>query len=685
MYSIRNLELAWMRIKTGQNIFYKNYYRSLFSVYELAKEQNLHTLHQRLKGGSYKPSESIKFYIPKPSGLHRPITFLHIDDLIVYQAIANIIAKKFSEQREQVEFTNVFSYVLNRNRRKDIFLFKKWQEGYIKFLKKIKYYFNSGNIWVGHFDLAAYYDTIDHYVLAKQISKNAYKNFTELLCACLEKWSSQKNNKLHHSIPQGPLASALIGEIYLLPIDKVLHRKKIKYVRYVDDIKIFGKSREEVLYGVIILEKECKERGLIPQTKKCEIVKASNLNEAIGKFPSLTNFEKRVLFSDQEEAYKLFVKAFNEDSFDISKVKYILKVSEKNDKILQMVLKNLSKHPELVDEFCQFLMNYIDSPKVAEKIYKKALENPSLYEYVDGKYWGLLSNFVIDNNVKNKYINIAIKRLIKSNKTAYSLKLGLYNFLCSTDNKLILSWLGNENSSLLQSFVVPNIPRKCIGSKEYIDLINKFAERSNYEPMLAAIKELILCSKVDLLKNLNMSNDPSGVVKNTLGKPEDIDSIGQILSRRYEINYTKKWRNLLDKDYKHANNILFLADKSYYIDRNSWVNYTDAFNEIIVRKFLDILKIQYPNVNWPVTIDRNNRNVDYGKLLDENNQFSKEFEKISDGFRIFHKRRSETPASHAYDKKTLKTTKLVTRKEQKLLFNLLKTTYSLFIIELEKL
>lgn len=224
MYSMKNLELAWMRIITGQNIFYKNYYRNLFSIYELAKESNLHSLHQRLEGGSYIPSESIKFYISKPSGLHRPITFLHIDDMIVYQALANVIATKFSEQREQVEFTNVFSYALNRNKRKDIFLFKKWQEGYIKFLKKIKYYFNRGNIWVGHFE-----------------------------------WSSQKNNKLHHSIPQGTLASTLIGEIYLLPIDKVLHREKIKYVRYVDDIKIFGKSREEVLYGIILLEKECKE------------------------------------------------------------------------------------------------------------------------------------------------------------------------------------------------------------------------------------------------------------------------------------------------------------------------------------------------------------------------------------------------------------------------------------------
>jgi len=167
--SENNLALAWLRLKTGQNIHYKNYYRNLFVAYEITEKENIRRLSERLKGGSYQPSGVLKFYLPKFSGLQRPITFLHLDDQIVYQAFANIIAKKFSKAKEIVEFREVFSNILNRNVNTNIFFFKKWQEGYGKFIKKIKEYYNDGNKWVGHFDLAAYYDTIDYKVLSEQI------------------------------------------------------------------------------------------------------------------------------------------------------------------------------------------------------------------------------------------------------------------------------------------------------------------------------------------------------------------------------------------------------------------------------------------------------------------------------------------------------------------------------------
>lgn len=100
MSSENNLKLAWLRLKTGQNIQYKNYYRNLFVAYELTRKENIKRLSERLKGGSYQPSGVLKFYLPKSSGLQRPITFLHLDDLIVYQAFTNVAAKKFSKAKK---------------------------------------------------------------------------------------------------------------------------------------------------------------------------------------------------------------------------------------------------------------------------------------------------------------------------------------------------------------------------------------------------------------------------------------------------------------------------------------------------------------------------------------------------------------------------------------------------------
>lgn len=685
MSSERNLELAWMRLKTGQNIQYKKYYRNLFLAYELTEKENIKRLSERLRGGSYHPSSILRLYQPKSSGLQRPITLLHLDDLIVYQAFANVIAKKFSKAREEVELRNVFSNILNRERNTNIFFFKKWQEGYEKFKKKIKEYYKTGNLWVAHFDLAAYYDTIDHKALSEQIdSKNTYNNFTDLLKKCFGEWSTHKSNKLNHGLPQGPLASNLLAEIYMLPIDKRLNKKNIKYVRYVDDIKIFGKNKREVLPGVILLEEECKERGLIPQSKKYEVVKATCVEEAIGKFPSLKGEEKNIIYSDPEESYQLFMKAFDEKKFDISKVKYVLKVLNKNEKILNIVLKNLNNYPDLSDEFSQFLLNYIDNLEVGRKIYSSCIENPSPYGYVEGKYWELLSYFPFKNIEKQPMVEKAIEELKKS-RNNYALKRGLYTFLCSTSTCLVLKWLEKESSSLIQMMIVPYIPTKCMDKEEYNNLLKIFFKRSNYEPAIVTIKELIYNFKFSMVSQLKPPHrDDSGVINNLLGKPEKTDPIGEIIKRRYDVEYYRKWKKFLGTDYDHANEVLSLADNSYHIDKSAWVNYMDAFNDIITRKYISLLQTKQPRVKWPKIKDRNG-DIDYGVLLDKNNKVSKKFPRILDGFRLLHDRRVKTPASHAYDKKTTQPTNIVTKKEQRELYEKLKISYSELIKELRNL
>jgi hypothetical protein len=687
MNSEKNLELAWLSLHTGQNIQYKNYYRNLFVAYELTGKENIRRLSERLKGGSYQPSGVLKFYLPKSSGLQRPITFLHLDDLIVYQAFANVIAKKFNKEKEKVESRNVFSNILNRNSNTNIFFFKKWQEGYRKFTKKIKEYYDDGNKWVGHFDLAAYYDTIDHKVLSEQISRNTFKDFTNLLKKCLGEWSTHKNNKLNHGIPQGPLASNLIAEIYMLPVDKKLNKKNIKYVRYVDDIKIFGKTREEVLSGAILLERECKERGLIPQSKKYEIINASTIEEAIGKFPSLKEEDKNVIFSNKNKTYQLFIKAFDEANFDISRVRYILKTSDKNEKILNVILENFCKYPNLIDEYYRFLLNYYDDLEIGRKLYSLCKNIPSSYEYVEGKHWELLSYFPFIETEKREMVSIAINKL-KKNRNNHALKRGLYKFLCSTNTCLVLKWLENENSSLVQMMIVPYITTKCMDKEEYRNLLKVFFRRSNYEPAIVTIKELIYNFKFNIVNQLKPPHsDDSGVINNILGEAEEIDSIGQIIKRRYEVEYYNKWKRFLGKvDYKQANKLLFYADNSYYMDKNAWVNYADAFNDIVTRKFITLLKVKQPRVQWPKLKDNiSGKDIRYGVLLDKSNKVSRKFPKIFDGFWLLHDRRIKTPASHAYDQKTTQPTKIVTKKQQDELFSGLKISYKELIYELKGL
>ena len=158
--SRRNLQLAWRRITTGGNYQYKRLYRSLYYAYEVALDANLRDLRQRLLGDAFTPRHPERIYLPKVSGLHRPLALLNIEDQVVLQAFANLAAKRLQRRRAPLQFKVVFSNILEKH--DSILFFRRWQNTYGAFQRRIRQHYHSGMRWVGDFDLAAFYDTISH-------------------------------------------------------------------------------------------------------------------------------------------------------------------------------------------------------------------------------------------------------------------------------------------------------------------------------------------------------------------------------------------------------------------------------------------------------------------------------------------------------------------------------------------
>jgi len=165
--SKKNLELAWRRITTGGNYQYKRLYRSVYNAYEVALDQNLGDLRQRLLGGAFEARHPERIYVPKASGLHRPLALLNIEDQIVLQAFANLAAQRMQKKRAPLQFKVVYSNLLEKP--DSIFFFRRWQDTYGAFQQRIKKHYASGMRWVGDFDLAAFYDTISHELLLRTI------------------------------------------------------------------------------------------------------------------------------------------------------------------------------------------------------------------------------------------------------------------------------------------------------------------------------------------------------------------------------------------------------------------------------------------------------------------------------------------------------------------------------------
>ena len=405
--SLPNLELAWRRITTGNNHPHKRYFRNLYYAYETALVANLENLHERLAGGSFRPQPPKRIYLPKPSGLQRPITLLSIEDQIVFQATANYFALRLAPRRRPLELKSVFSNLLQEEKA-SIFFLQDWHSTYYQFEKKIKDLFNMGLRWIAHFDLAAFYDTISHDLLLRTaFPKGGFSDGRDKILGWLKTWSSERQTFTYgHGIPQGPIASDFLAECFLLPIDEVL-TKEFSYLRYVDDIRLFGSSEFDVRKAAIQLEVLCRNRGLIPQGKKFAITEAQSIEDALGMLPSLAppnreEASEKSFSLPAEEAIAQFESSLDEEGnliADKTRARYILYRAEPSQKLLKHVLRLLARHPEHIDAFVHHLRSYQNSKQIVETCLELLRTTP--YEYVQGEMWHLLAKMLHPRQMPN--------------------------------------------------------------------------------------------------------------------------------------------------------------------------------------------------------------------------------------------------------------------------------------------
>ena len=104
------------------------------------------------------------------------------------------------------------------------------------------------------------------------------------------------------------------------------------------------------------------------------------------------------------------------------------------------------------------------------------------------------------------------------------------------------------------------------------------------------------------------------------------------------------------------------ADTYFDTHLSSWLNYQDAFNEIVFRSLQDFLTSK----GAPGAVAHtktNGERIDYGYLL-INSTFKSTYVDLQDDLYKTHKRRNSVPGSHPYDKKTGDKARPLKKKEQ---------------------
>ena len=249
-------------------------------------QENSKALSEQLISGKYEPNRGFKFYMPKSNDTFRTQTQLVAEDAIVFQAIANELAKR-SYSSLNAYASQVFGSMLSetaplgpsllKEKNPDFSFFADWRPLFKNFknavIKAIK---SEDSIYKLETDITGFFDSIPHYNLF-QVLRNEFEIEEELiviLSNCLNMWSGTRDGKTHGvGIPQGPVPSFLLANMFLFVLDQNLISEGVAYYRYMDDIKIYGYERKKMQGYLHYIDKYTKSRGLSINSKKTKISK----------------------------------------------------------------------------------------------------------------------------------------------------------------------------------------------------------------------------------------------------------------------------------------------------------------------------------------------------------------------------------------------------------------------------
>jgi len=303
---------------------------------------------------------------------------------LVYQAIGNIVADRLYERTKSRYYVNIFGNLYSGPGER--FFLQRWENGYRAFNGANRKAFREGQQWLVQFDFASFYDSIGHGVLERLLMElGVGKDVCQLLCKkLLPPWSCAGDDfvKLHRvvldtGIPQGPLPSPILAEVVLAYIDE--HMSKLGYVtylRYADDIRIWGDNQEQVRLSAAILDRLARNIGIFPQSKKFAIEKIEDIDSVLKEVSMPTDVEEPddEAFALIEEELKgrdamrhlwnLLSKLLSHEdvrSQDITEFKFLLSATDASNTVARRLCELMRAMPHLT-EACCFYIERVERP-----------------------------------------------------------------------------------------------------------------------------------------------------------------------------------------------------------------------------------------------------------------------------------------------------------------------------------
>lgn len=402
-------------------------------------------LEAALASGTYTPRHPLIVEVPKSALASRPIAVIPLPDRIVYEAVMSKLAAVIDgEIVEEVHSARLRRTSKGKVTRPD------QRKAWVRFQRAGRELCDKyDNVCMLTTDITSYFEFIDLDLLLRELRRvpGVEADAVDLLARVLHGFSDASSL---NGVPQGPDVSSFLGNFYLRPLDAILRKLDVKFIRFQDDIKVFADEPHVLRKAVHELTPVIRGRRLNLSTAKTKLLRGAEVLEhfedsrkdaiqyRIEIEDDSVGDELRALFDDavagevneRDVRFAVYRLSKRHDDYAVPWIlAHLDEVPYLSELLVRYLAENAASTPEIETRVIQFLQDErrnID-PYVEMQLIRMLASSAEVTDAAYQQLWDILLNPASDSRCRQFAARAVARHLQPSRSADLELLRGLFH------------------------------------------------------------------------------------------------------------------------------------------------------------------------------------------------------------------------------------------------------------------